>query len=178
MENYRCIAANCEKSKTCGHYNSRKIYREEIIEEDLSDICLLEYRLYTYYLDNPYQKYSCKEVYKELFDFYDNKCDGENCSYQKGYKGIAIEHSSCIECKLGEHITCKNPNHPTNKAFNIMIECIMAESKAFEDAGITEGTVTYTCPRCGSEAVGNRYLHGGRYHGLGSGCKKCGMWHT
>lgn len=178
MENYRCIASNCDKSGTCGHYNAQKIFREKIIKEDLSDICLPKYRLYTNYRDKPYQKYSCKEVYKELFDFYDNECDGESCSYQKRYDRTITIQSSCIECALGNHITCKNPNHPTNKAINIMIECLMAENKAFEDAGITEGTVTYTCPICSSEAIGSRYLYGGSHHGLGSGCKKCGTWHT
>jgi len=178
MEVYRCIASNCNKTDTCGHYNAKKTFREKIIKEDLSDICLPTYRLYIDGRDNPFQKYSCKEVYKELFTFYDNECDGECCSYQKEYKGITIEHSSCIDCKLGEHITCKNPNHPTNLVIAKMLKSIQAENKAFEDAGITEGTVTYTCPICGDEAVGNRYLYEGSHHGLGSGCEKCGTWHT
>lgn len=187
MENYRCIASNCDKSNDCCHYNVKKFYDDTLIEEfddedviideDLSDICLPEYRLYTN-TDNEYQHYSPKEVYKELFDFYDNDCNGENCSFQKEYRGISIEHYSCNECKLGDNITCDNPNHPTNKIINEMMMCFEAENKAFEEAGITEGTVTYTCPICGGEAVVSRYLFNGSYHGLGSGCKTCGTWHT
>lgn len=96
----------------------------------------------------------------------------------KLHRGIAIEHSSCIDCKLGDHITCKNPNHPINKVIALMLESLQAENKAFEDAGITEGTVTYICPICSGEAIGNRYLFNGSHHGLGSGCKTCGTWHT
>jgi len=177
MENYRCNALNCDKSGTCGYYKAKTELRGKIIKEDLSDICLPEYRLYTC-KDHAYQVYSCKDTYKELFDFYDNECNGESCLYQKSYKGIKIEHSSCIDCKLGEHITCTNLKHPTNNAINKMMECFKAENKAFDDACITEGTVTYTCPMCGSEAVGNRYLYEESYHGLGSGCNTCGTWHT
>lgn len=192
MENYRCIALKCDKCSTCGHYNVKKFYddifieecidediaiEDIIIEEDLSDICLPEYRLYSD-TDGPYQVYPCKEEYQELFDFYDNECDGEICTYQKDYKGIRIERSSCIECKLGDHITCKNPNHPSNKIIEEVMKCFWAENKAFEEAGITEGIVTYTCPICGGQAVANRYLFDGSQHGLGSGCKTCGTWHT
>jgi hypothetical protein len=181
MENYRCSAANCDMCNTCNHFNVKKFDEEDdeiIIDEDLSDICLPKYKLYTNYKDKPYQKYPCKEVYKELFSFYDNECDGESCLYKKAYDKTIIMQSSCVECKLGEDITCTNSNHPTNKAIDKIIECIEAENKAFEDAGITEGTVTYTCPICGGEAIGNRYLYEGSYHGLGSGCKNCGSWHT
>ncbi|MDR3593564.1 hypothetical protein [Clostridium sp.] len=176
MENYRCIATNCDKCATCGHYKAKSTFRRKFVKEDLSDICLPNYRLYSDG-DRPYQVYSCKESYKELFNFYDNECSGENCSYQKDYKGI-MKDGSCIECKLGDHITCTNPKHPTNKIISQMIECLKAEIKAFEDAGITEGTVTYACPVCGGEAVASRYLYDGSYHGLGSGCKTCGTWHT
>lgn len=178
MENYRCVATNCDRCKFCCHYNVKKFDEgdDEIIDEDLSDICLPKYRLYND-TDHPYQHYSCKETYKELFDFYDNECDGEKCFYQKDYEGM-MKSGSCIECKLGEHITCTSPKHPTNKIVDEIMKCFWAEEKVFQDAGITEGTVTYTCPVCGGEAVANRYLYEGSLHGLGSGCKTCGTWHT
>lgn len=53
-----------------------------------------------------------------------------------------------------------------------------AEEKALKDAGVKEGKVEYICPICGGTAVANRYKYGGRYHGLGSGCKTCGLRHT
>lgn len=55
---------------------------------------------------------------------------------------------------------------------------IEAENEAFENAEIEVGEVEFTCPICGGQAVGNRYWHGGRIHGLGSGCKGCGIWHS
>ena len=178
MENYRCIGKKCDKKKTCGHYNVKHDSFHKIIKEDLSDICLPNYRLYDCNTDKSFRVYSCKKEYEELFKFYDYECEGENCKYQKPYRGITIEHQSCIECKLGDNITCEDPNHPTNKILKLMFDCIMTEQKAFDDAGITEGTVTYTCPICGGQAVANRYKHGDRYHGLGSGCKTCDRWHS
>jgi predicted RNA-binding Zn-ribbon protein involved in translation (DUF1610 family) len=53
-----------------------------------------------------------------------------------------------------------------------------AEEEAFLRAGINEGRVEYICPLCGGTAIAVRHIHGGRYHGLGSGCKSCGAWHT
>lgn len=79
------------------------------------------------------------------------------------------------DCKLGNHVTCENPNHPTNK---INVRLVFCWTKAFDDARITEGTITYICPICGGQAVANRYKYGGRYHLLGSGCKTCDRWHT
>ncbi|OPJ63663.1 hypothetical protein [Clostridium chromiireducens] len=193
MENSRCVATNCDKSETCGHHKVKKFYDDALIEEglkediiledvivdeDLSDICLPKYRLYDEYKEESYQYYLCKESYKNLFDFYDNKCDGIYCLYQKDYDNTIKYQSSCIECKLGEHITCTNPQHPTNKIIDEMMKCFWAEQKAFEEAGISEGTVTYICPICNNEAVANRYSYGGSIHGLGSGCKTCGTWHT
>jgi|GEM_PF-3359942 len=190
MENYRCVATNCDKSNDCVHHHVKKFYHDTLIEEgiediilkdviideDLSDICLPKYRLYSD-TDHPYQVYSCKEVYKELFHFYDNECGGEECYYQKDYEGM-MKSGSCIECKLGDHITCTSPKHPTNRIINEMMMRFKADNKAFEEAGITEGKVTYICPICGDEAVANRYSYGGSIHCLGSGCKTCGTWHT
>jgi len=66
-----------------------------------------------------------------------------------------------------------------NKMFTFMT----AEKEAFEKAGITLGRVTFTCPLCGGEAVGNRYQHESldgycRVGGFGSGCTKCGFRHS
>ncbi len=55
---------------------------------------------------------------------------------------------------------------------------IKAETEAFKSAGLEVGRVEFTCPICGGKAVGNRYWHGGRIHGLGSGCQGCGISHT
>jgi predicted RNA-binding Zn-ribbon protein involved in translation (DUF1610 family) len=82
---------------------------------------------------------------------------------------------------------CKNPRENSkNKLSKERIyaeaiefhKIIKAEDEAFEKAGIDEGTVTYICPICGGEAVANRYKFGDRYHGLGSGCRTCGTWHS
>ncbi len=194
MDNYRCIASNCDRHYTCGHYKVEKFYDDEfikncreegldmdedlIIDEDLSDICLPKYRLYIQHKDKPYQHFDCKENYKKLFFFYDGECEGEYCFYQRDYDETIKYQSSCVECKLSEYITCTNPKHPTNKIIDEMMACFRAEEKAFEDAGIEEGTVNYTCPICGDEAVASRYSHEGRLHGLGSGCRTCGTWHT
>ncbi|WP_422445995.1 hypothetical protein [Thermoanaerobacterium sp. DL9XJH110] len=58
------------------------------------------------------------------------------------------------------------------------IKFIKAESEAFEKAGIKTGRVEFICPICGGKAIGNRYKYGGRIHGLGSGCTKCGIRHS
>lgn len=66
----------------------------------------------------------------------------------------------------------------TEKAIEMMWLTMQAEEEAFERAGIEEGRVEYECPICGGTAVANRYMYGGRYHGLGSGCETCGSYHT
>jgi len=53
-----------------------------------------------------------------------------------------------------------------------------AEEEAFKAAGLEVGKVEFTCPICGGKAIGNRYFYGGRIHGLGSGCAKCGISHS
>ena len=57
-------------------------------------------------------------------------------------------------------------------------EYLLTENEAFKKAGLEVGTVVFTCPLCGGKAIGNRYKHDGRIHGLGSGCIKCGIRHT
>lgn len=69
-------------------------------------------------------------------------------------------------------------NMTKDEALEAMLNYIEVENQAFEDAGITEGTVEFECPLCGGKAIGHRYIHGGRIHGLGSGCTDCGMMHT
>jgi len=59
-----------------------------------------------------------------------------------------------------------------------MMAFMRAEEEAFRKAGIKVGRVEFTCPICGGKAIGNRYYHGGRIHGLGSGCTKCGIRHS
>lgn len=65
-------------------------------------------------------------------------------------------------------------------AFSIddFLKFIMAEAKAFEKAGVKTGKVEFTCPVCDGRAVGIRYEHGGRIHGLGSRCTQCGIEHS
>lgn len=58
------------------------------------------------------------------------------------------------------------------------LKFMQAENEAFEKAGLKVGKVEFTCPVCGGRAIGNRYEYGGRIHGLGSGCTKCGIRHT
>jgi predicted RNA-binding Zn-ribbon protein involved in translation (DUF1610 family) len=53
-----------------------------------------------------------------------------------------------------------------------------AEDEAFKKADLEVGRVEFTCPICGGKAVGYRYEHSGRIHGLGSGCTKCGITHS
>lgn len=59
-----------------------------------------------------------------------------------------------------------------------VLATLEAEEKAFEEAGLEVGSVEYTCPHCGGNAIANRYWFGGRIHGLGSGCKTCNSWHS
>lgn len=49
-----------------------------------------------------------------------------------------------------------------------------AQREAFAKAGITKGTVQFTCPLCGGNAVATRFRYKGRWAG-GSGCEKCGI---
>lgn len=65
-----------------------------------------------------------------------------------------------------------------NSKMENLLKYIEAEKKAFEKEGLVVGKVYFTCPICGGEAVGNRYIYAGRVHGLGSGCTKCGISHT
>ena len=59
-----------------------------------------------------------------------------------------------------------------------IISFLKAEAEAFEKADLDVGKVEFACPVCGGKAVGNRYWYGGRAHGLGSGCTKCGIRHS
>ena len=61
---------------------------------------------------------------------------------------------------------------------NNLMKYLVAEGQAFKEAGLEVGTVEFICPICGGKAIGNRYKHGGRIHGLGSRCTKCGISHT
>lgn len=175
MDTSYCNPKHCEKKNTCNHHIVKPVFGKRIAE-DMSDICLPGYRLYIE--GDYYKRFPNKAHYVELLDFYDNVCPGENCSKRELYDRKKPMRSSQIDCKLGKEYTCKNPKHPDNAMFIEFINTLKAEEEAFRKAGIDEGTVTYTCPKCGSEAIANRYKHGGRYHGLGSYCKKCGTSHT
>ena len=67
---------------------------------------------------------------------------------------------------------------PEKDIVSKFFEYLLAENEAFKKAGLEVGTVVFTCPLCGGKAIGNRYKHDGRIHGLGSGCIKCGIRHT
>lgn len=60
----------------------------------------------------------------------------------------------------------------------VAMKFMQAESEAFKDANIKFGKVTFICPLCGGQAVGNRCEHASRINGLGSGCTQCGYTHT
>lgn len=175
METYSCKSKKCTRKGSCNHYNVKPLFGKRI-PEDLSDLCQPDYRLYVegdYYSDFPPKAY-----YKELLEFYDNGCKGIECREKEAYDSNEPYQSSRIECKLGKEFTCKHPSHPKNIVISKIIASIKAEEEAFNKAGIEEGTVTYICPICGGEAVANRYMHGGRLHGMGSYCKGCETSHT
>lgn len=64
------------------------------------------------------------------------------------------------------------------KTYEGLMMFFEAENKAFEEAGTEVGEVEFICPICGGKAEASRYYYMGRIHGLGSGCKSCGLWHT
>lgn len=66
----------------------------------------------------------------------------------------------------------------THNALDRIMQYMQAENEAFEKAGIKTGKIEFICPLCGGKAIGNRYEHSGRTHGLGSGCTKCGITHS
>ena len=177
MDTNYCNPQKCDKKETCNHHIVKVMYGKRIAT-DMSNICLPDYRLYI--KGNYFKSFPNKSYYESLLNFYDNVCTGDGCEkrtvtvYDKN-KSI---RSSQVDCKLGEKFTCHHPEHPDNAMIIDFAKTMQAENEAFKKAGITEGTVTYICPKCGSEAIANRYSHNGRLHGLGSGCSKCGMSHT
>lgn len=175
METHCCDSKTCTRKEECNHHNVKPLFGKRI-SEDLSDLCLPDYRLYLE--GDKYMGFPTKDYYAELLAFYDQVCQGMGCGERKDYDYSKPFRSSRIECKLGKEFTCKHPIHPDNKVINAFLASLEAEEEAFKKAGIKEGTVTYTCPNCGGEAVANRYMHGGRYHGMGSYCKGCETSHT
>lgn len=170
-----CRGRSCSKKKTCNHYIVNT-FLDKLIGEDLSDICLPDYRLYIE--GNFYKSFPDKEFYISLLNFYDNECEGENCGKREIYDKNELIRPTRIECKFGEGFTCNHLKHPSNEIVVEFMKILQAEEEAFKKAGINEGTVYYTCPICGGEAVAKRYMQDGSIHGLGSGCKKCETWHT
>ena len=58
---------------------------------------------------------------------------------------------------------------------------LRAQNEAFANAGITYGTVEYTCPHCGGKAYSTRYKQGNYVAGGGScenGCFVSMIWST
>jgi len=175
MDTSYCNPQKCEKKETCNHHIVKPMYGKRIAT-DMSDICLPDYRLYI--KGDYYKSFPNKNYYKSVLSFYDNICSGSECGNREIYDKNNPMSLSKIHCKLGKGFNCNHPKHPDNE---MEIDCnktIQAENEAFKKAGITEGTVTYICPKCGGEAIANRYKHDGMINGLGSGCPKCGTSHT
>lgn len=176
MDTNCCRPKACDKKDACNHYIIKPLCGGRLIAEDLSDICLPNYRLYIE--GDFYKNFPNKNYYQKLLDFYDNECGGQDCQEREVYDDSKPFSSSRTDCKLGKQYTCGHPKHPDNAIIANSLKRLKAEDEAFQRAGIDEGTVTYTCPICGGEAVANRYKYNGRYHGLGSGCKRCGFSHS
>ena len=119
----------------------------------MSDICLPNYRLYIE--GDFYKAFSNKVYYVEMLNFFDKECTRQSCGYKEIYDKSKPFRSSQVACKLGNEFNCNHPKHPDNSVFDDFIFTLKAENDAFKKAGITEGTVTYTCPKCGSQAVAN-----------------------
>lgn len=175
MDTYSCDSKTCTRKNKCNHHNTEPLFGKRI-SEDLSDLCLPDYRLYLE--DDNYKRFPPKAYYAKLLRFYDNVCEGIGCGEREEYDDDDPFILSRIECKLGKEFTCKHSVHPDNKAAYAVLATIKAEKEAFKKAGKEAGTVTYLCPNCGGEAVASRYIHGGRYHGMGSYCKGCGTSHS
>lgn len=175
MDTNYCNPKTCDRKENCNHHIVKPFHGIKKAE-DMSDICLPNYRLYI--KGDFYKSFPSKNYYKSLLSFYDNVCCGENCGNKTLYNKNEKFASSQVDCKLGEEFTCNHPKHPDNEIVFDFLKTIQAEDDAFKKAGIEEGTVTYICPKCGGEAIANRYTHDERTHGLGSGCPKCGTSHS
>jgi len=191
MEVYYCNPKSCDRKESCNHYLVEKQLRyddtdillagveRDFIAEDLSDICLPEYRLFIF--GDRYKAFNPKKYYQKLFWFFDHVCEGEQCQSYEAYGPQCPGYpASRIECKRGKEYTCKHEKHPINNSILDFLKFYEAEIKAFENAGIETGTVEFTCPVCGGKAIGNRYYssQSGRLKGLGSHCQQCGLSHT
>lgn len=191
MEVHYCNPKSCDKKESCNHYLVKKQLRtddidiflvgveRDFIEEDLSDICLPEYRLFIF--GDRYKGFKPKKYYQKLLEFFDHVCEDEQCQSYEAYGPHSPAYpASRIECKRGKEYTCKHKKHPDNVACSESALFYEAENKAFENAGIETGTVEFICPICSGKAIGNRYYspYTGRLKGLGSHCQKCGISHT
>jgi predicted RNA-binding Zn-ribbon protein involved in translation (DUF1610 family) len=174
MDTQYCNPKSCDRKETCNHHIVKPTSGTRV-PEDLSDICLPDYWLYI--KGDYYKGFPNKAYYVELLNFYDNKCPGQNCG-QRAIHNQKLARTSRIECNLGIHYTCNHPDHPTNNSLAKIMKLLQAESEAIEQAGIEEGTVTYTCPICGNEAIANTYKYAGKTGRLGSGCPHCGISHS
>lgn len=105
----------------------------------------------------------------------------ENCTECSGMANRRAAFLWCTTKSLMDELPTRleGSDDPDWKDFvEKMMAFMRAEEEAFRKAGIKVGRVEFTCPICGGKAVGNRYYYGGRIHGLGSGCTKCGIRHS
>lgn len=144
-----------------------KIENEECFKDKIND----------YYTEWKSFKYS--KIYLEcLKKSYDRFDDAVSIIIELLHKKIELSHDEYIELEEKKIKRYIHEREELNRLMDDFMKRRLAEMKAFEEAGIDEGTVEYTCPICGDIAVANRYKFNGRYHGLGSGCKTCGVSHS
>lgn len=181
METCYCEPKKCSKKNSCNRHtikNEKLCFITEKIGEDLSDICKSE-RLFI--PGNKYSRFNNKEYYFELLNFFDNICEGDNCSSCEKYSNelyLKEKSSSRIECKKGDEFICKHNAHPDNRSINGVLNFIKAVDEAFKQDNIEFGQVSFNCPICGGEAWAMRedtpesIVH---TITLRSKCEKCGF---
>jgi hypothetical protein len=128
-------------------------------------------------IKNSYTKWSENGFSDEWITAFENKWYSESRTWDFIELLKAKKDLSEIEYEKKERKMIKKYEE-REKAYKNLLLTMQAEEEAFEKAGIEEGRVEYECPICGGTAVANRYMYGGSYHGLGSGCETCGSYHT
>lgn len=124
-----------------------------------------------------------KKLHPELVKFYENNCPSncEECQYIVDKTQVTDPFDKAFQpwthCKKSRAYQCKNPEHPTNKASEIMSACIKAEHEAFVAAGIPEGeegTISFPCKACNDGTMtSERYKYNGKLHGATLRCDTC-----
>jgi hypothetical protein len=128
-------------------------------------------------IKNTYAKWSENDFSDEWITEFEKKWYSETATWDfidllKAKKDLSAKEYEKKERKMIKKF------EESEKLFKETLLTMQAEEDAFEKAGIEEGRVEYECPICGGIAVANRYMNGGSYHGLGSGCETCGSYHT